>query len=974
MRTCLIVVGALCAGIAAAADRMPVNADASNIKVTHSMLWKKNPAARKGVALSIERGGNVILLFSGETNGTPESQLEAYENEVGPSAEKFKNVKKAYVEVGPARGFEAQYQFEKEGVKALIFVTVFAHQGMGYRLVAVQQMGIAPVEAEYLAVRESIQFLRDRREWLDKFEGKPAPTALAGGLLTYTLNRPRWTETTFDKQPDYDLIETASYKFMLEGAWVNIHVRKSLGDPRADLEALKTYVASFYQSTTVRQAEYQGSEGRVPGYEIESVGGPYTRLVRLTTLSTGKLTVQVWLESLRSVQDATLNDWEKLISGMRLRDASKPDVELAYPVYEEDEQQAANPALETVLAKAARVLPGGAGDQVLGVSADGTKALVSNKYGIFLVSPASGKRSKIALEPVPKGNVCWSKDGLRVAYASAQDAVVATLEPLAIKKSPAKAEEVGWGPGEDQLYVVENAFHDRMNHRFTVQRLDLLDMNKNTRSTVLEYPLARIGHPVLSPDGKTLALACNRDLPRTKGGLQLFVCAPDGADLRKLGEGRAFIDALAWSADGMGIYAAQGNAADDQEWSAERKDVFIFDPKGGKPNNLTRSGHITKVWCQGGDVLLEVQHWNLAAKQQGVFRMTAQDLAQAAQGLPEPAAQGAKSLREAVERYVKEAAGGKDLKKFKPSPESMRQIADAFARAVQSQTEMKLDFSAGSLKHLHSLINHMESESDDLAFPIGLGAYYGETLRRCAGAEWAIKSEPFGNWRPGVDVADSPYAQIVLPFSHPYLIAMGSENAWVWSEEQLNERDEGARLLLVYPPSHQKEAVKAAEPSSYREAFEKLDRGVVKEALDLLAEELRHYPKNGRLAREAIALCNAVGSAEAAKDLTRRAIEAGNQVPELLVRYADSLAKDEPAKALEYYKKAAHKRWPLPDVLFKLGKTYAALGKADLAEACWRKAQRRADKNTKQEILALMGLAAPAAAGGQATDDETADE
>ncbi|MBI3829404.1 MAG: hypothetical protein HY291_07800 [Planctomycetes bacterium] len=974
MRAGMIALLALFSSWAAAAERTVVNAGAANLKVTHSSLWKRNPAARKGVALSLERGGNVIILFSGESNATPEAQLDAYENEVRPTAEKFKNVKKELVEVGPARGYEAQYQFEKDGVKALIYVTVFTHQGMAYRLVGVQQMGIVPVEPEYLEVRASLQFLRDRREWLDKFEGKPAPTALAGGLLTYTLNRPRWMETTFDKQQAYEFIETASYKFMLEGAWVDIRLRKSLGDPRADLEALKGYIASFYQNATVRQAEYQGAEGRVPGYEIEAVSGPYTRLVRLATLSAGNVTMQVWLESLRTLQETTLGDWEKLLAGLRLRDATKPGLDLAYPIYEEDEPQAANPALETVLAKAARVLPESAGEQVLGMSGDGAKALVSNKYGVYLVAPASGKRSRLALDPIPKGNVCWSQDGQRIAYAAAQDAVVATLEPLVLKKVPAKAEDVGWGPGADQLYVVENVFQDRMNNRFTVQRLALLDLDKHTRTTVLEYPLARIGHPALAPDGKTLALACNRDLPRTKGGSQLFVCAPDGTGLRRLGEGRAFIDALAWAPDGAGIYAVQSAATDEQEWSAEQKDVCVFDPKGGKPNNLTRSGHISKVWCLGGDVYLEAKHWDLPASQQGVFRMAAQDLVQAAQGLPEPAAHGAKNLREAVERAVKEAAGGKDLKKFKPSPESMRQIGDAFAGAIQSQTGLKLDFSAGSLRHLHRLIDRLDSGEDDLSFLIGLGAYYGETLRRCAGAEWAIRPEPFGNWKPGTDAADSPYAQIVLPFSHPYLIALGSENAWVWSEEQLNERDEGSRLLLVYPPSHQKEAVKAAEPSAYREAFEKLDRGDVKDALDLLAEELRRFPKNGRLAREAIALCNAAGSAEAAKDLTRRALEAGNQVPELLVRYADALAKDEPAQALEFYKRAAHKRWPLPDVLFKLGKTYAALGKADLAEACWRKAQRRADKNTKQEILALMGLAAPAAAGAQATDDEPADD
>jgi predicted Zn-dependent protease len=149
-------------------------------------------------------------------------------------------------------------------------------------------------------------------------------------------------------------------------------------------------------------------------------------------------------------------------------------------------------------------------------------------------------------------------------------------------------------------------------------------------------------------------------------------------------------------------------------------------------------------------------------------------------------------------------------------------------------------------------------------------------------------------------------------------------------------------------------AVRTATGPEYYEARKKLDAGEVRPALDLLARELERRPKNRTLAMEVVGLCEAARMTEEAKALTKKAVEAGNEVPELLMRYAENLA-DDPAKAREVLRKAAQGDYPPAAVFLRLGKAYAAAGDRALAEACWRRGFEQATAVEKSEIHSLMG-------------------
>jgi hypothetical protein len=125
------------------------------------------------------------------------------------------------------------------------------------------------------------------------------------------------------------------------------------------------------------------------------------------------------------------------------------------------------------------------------------------------------------------------------------------------------------------------------------------------------------------------------------------------------------------------------------------------------------------------------------------------------------------------------------------------------------------------------------------------------------------------------------------------------------------------------------------------------------------------------LAHEVISLCEAARLPKAADELTQKAVDAGNEVPELLIRYADRLARTHPAKALAYYHHAAQGDWPPTEVFIKLGQAYHDLGQTAVAESCWRRAARTATPAQRSQILRLMGLPEPAGKDGLV---ETPDE
>jgi tetratricopeptide (TPR) repeat protein len=623
--------------------------------------------------------------------------------------------------------------------------------------------------------------------------------------------------------------------------------------------------------------------------------------------------------------------------------------------------------LAVFLSQATRVVPGDRATEVLAISPDGKSAAVRSPDGIAVQGLATHNRLPLGADPIPRGylfgspDVAWSPDGKRVAYATEEEIVVITLEPKQTRRLKIRAGQFALGPGEEDIIVCTKERISPVPPRFAVSRLERVKLADGSRQTLVDFPLCRVAHPVLSPDGRRIALVSNRDYPRTAtAGGHLYVGAADGSNLRQLTRDPEEIGSVAWSADGKHLYATRRLVVGDDGavGLGGSSDLFRISAETGKAENLTRSGGINRAWCVGSDVLLEITAWDASPAQRGIFRIALEQLEKATASRPLRPSVNPRTQAKAVAVKVQAAVGETPLEEVLPNPALLERAAQGFVDGIRESFGVELDFSAASIDRLASLLPQTDLASGrELGMIFGFGAYYGETLRKVAGAEWRIRPLRFGAWKPaGLDKTTTALAEVVLPFSELYRSALQVEDDRLRRAPDVLEHKEGQKLVLVYPPAYAEEAVREATGTEYYQALKMLDAGEVKPALGILTAGMQRRPKNRALAREVIALCEAARMPEAANELIRKAVEAGNEVPELLLRYADLLAKKDPQRALQFYRRAVQGEQAPAEAFIKLGEQLQGLGQTAVAESCWRRAYANATEPEKQHIRKLMGL------------------
>lgn len=931
-----------------------------NYKLVYPKGYAKSRAGGDLFQLSLSRLGNFIAISGLETEAGVEEIVQSIEDGQRQSAESFKSLGRAMVPVAGVRAMQLRGTTKREGISMTFLGTVFTHQGVAYRVIGVHATGpFAQFEKEYQSILTSFAFLGDRKDWLERFEGKPARTAFLGGLASLELNRPRWRETTLHNEHDYGWLETLTFDFMGQSAWLTLRGRLSSRDSAAELERLREDLEGRIKKAKATATSWKRRTGELAGLEIsgEREGEPY--FIRAFVAIDDGVAVDCWLEGYERQKALTKKDWDQLIGGFTLQARTKPGKPVAYPLKSWDMDRSPNAALAVVLAKAVRVVPGGPG--IAAVSPDGSKVLLHEReVGNFLVDTATGKRTKMSFEPAAPEQTRWSADGKRLLWPGDEGLCVATVDPPEVRTVGVRAVDAAFGFGEGELLA---STVDREDQDHPSSRLERIDA-KEDRKVLVDFPLSRVLRPALSPDGKRLAVVTNRDYPRsaTLGG-HLYVAAADGTNLRQLTRDPEQISEVCWSSDGKSLFVVRrlSRGKDGAVGMGGSEDLWRISAETGEAKNLTRSDHIAGAWVAGDDLFLWVSYYGLPESQRGLFRIATAELEKASSTLSEPPIADAAAQGQAVAAKVRAAVGGAPIRDVIPTPERMAVVAQAFAAAVKESCGLTLDFSRKSLDDLTTLVWSLGLREGDPALVLGMGAYYGETLKATSGAEWMLQPVPFGDGSPALAGDGTPLADPILPFSDVVAQALGSEDSSMRGGSDLAQLDQGRKLILIHPPASMDDAVRKATGPEYYEARRKLDAGDVRPALDLLAKELERRPRNRTLAREVIKLCEAARLPEVVKSLTKTAVEAGNEVPELLLRYAEDVAPADPAKAQDALRKAVGGDYAPAAAFLRLGKAYAAAGDRPLAEACWRRAFAGASQAEKSEIHSLMGVQKAAA-------------
>ncbi len=923
--------------------------------------WESVESDNAAYQLALHRDNHWLWFGGLESGDTVFESVQAVDDFYRQTYESLEKVEQKAARIAGARGMTVTWAATRGADSHRIFFTGFTHLGIIYQL-----LGILDLEKpgtfvrDYYAILASVRFLADRPKWAESHIGTPARTALLGGLVSFELNRPRWRENTFNESRAYHL-DYASFSYVDGESWMYAMARKIQGDAAAELEALRLFLECRWTDPVSEPASLRLGSRTIPHLRIRGSWSGSRRVFLAAAFVREGIALHVWAESMEGKLERILDDWEQVLRTVELDSATSPKSPPAFPAERPWRRPQTSSSLAAVLGRATRVLTSPAAQGLLAVSPDGGRALLHSDRQVFVRDLRTGARKALKLDPLPAGSASWARTGDRVAYVSDDGrVVVAPLGGMPPRVLDVRSVHVSFDRDPSQLLLCARVPAEWDSRKPPSSRLERMDLGTGARRVLVDFPLSRVTLAAASPDGRRIALVANRDLPRTAAlGGNVYVCAADGSDLRRLTEGPEVVSALAWRPDGKGLLAlrqrsvAADGGAGDGGWT----DLWTLPADGGPAENLTRSGNIGQAWVAGEDALLSIGRWGLDESQQGLFRIGLAALRESTASRPEPPVWDPRAAARAVAERVRAVLRVPEPRDFVPTAEAMVPVATAFASGVVATRGTALDLRAESLERLPELGAALElGRGADPALLLGFGAYYGETLRHVAGAEWRIRPRRFGDWAPSSGEPASPVARAILPFSDWLRAALGADNVTLLDAEEAERATDGPRLLLVYPPDHAAEAVRDAGGADFDAARRRLDDGEVAEGIAGLSRLLPRSPRNRVLAEEVVSLCARAGQDDLARRLSHEAVEAGASVPDLLVRVADEIAVPEPERALALYRKAAAARWGSAPALVKLGKVYAATGRRPVAESCWRRAYWDSSPEAQREIRQLMGL------------------
>lgn len=470
-------------------------------------------------------------------------------------------------------------------------------------------------------------------------------------------------------------------------------------------------------------------------------------------------------------------------------------------------------------------------------------------------------------------------------------------------------------------------------------RLEKIRLADGARTVLRKFPLSQFGPVAIAADGKTLAWTSNEHASRTEAaGHHLYVGSPGEASPRRLTDRPFVFRTLVFDERGDYLYALARHAGPDLDRFPFGDGWMRFRIKDGARTDLAAPGKIDQFWMGDGSLFVRILSFQAGRQQQGVFRLDPKVLAAQAVS-PRLEQQDLDVLARKAEAAVADALGGRPLSDLVPDEKTMRQAADAFAGALDRVGGRRLDFSPGSLDRLPETVLQLRRRFPERPLLLfGLGAYYGETLRRSTGARWFIQPRKFGDWLPAGPRGFNPFVETVQPFSQLFQYAQGNEDGFLFRGEDLQAPGRSRRIVLVYPPQAADAAVRSATPPDYFRARKLLDKGKVDPALDLLVRLLERDDKLMLLAEEIVGTCIAAERPELADRLALEAVRKGSKVPQLLLRAAAARAAAAPDEAMEYCRLATQSPWPMAEALVQLGDLQAARGNLPEAQCCWRRA------------------------------------
>jgi hypothetical protein len=812
----------------------------------------------------------------------------------------------------------ARWSVMNAGQRLVIQVVTFWNQGISYRIYLTRTTArAAVVDRAFEDMVDSITFPEERTAWMERHRGSPRALLMAGGLVSATLARPRWTEATIQTGRDYTTLDQASYSLLSGGAWMHVRVRTSRQDAAAELEAACARIVGS-ASGTVEDA-VEAVPASLPGRIFDLVDGEVRTRYRVGATTANGVAVVAWMAAVEDRSEETLADWTGFVASIAWGSRHR-----LYDPRPREQTGLASPFAGAVQ------IPNSDHDEVW-LSGDGAWAVCRGGGVVTRLSLADGRHAPTGLTAARI--LSADSDGLRTVIATGTEVILSAGG--ATRSLPVHASAIALIPGSSGAVVC--AGPDREHNQSQLWRLDLFS---GATTPVMVRPFTTWALPAVSRDGSQVAVVASDALGHSATVAVITAPLRGGPAARTVMAGIQTFRSLSWMPDGRLLavrHAHQdihGRSLDCFLWWTEAISAGDGTVRRLIPEAVAFSARMDRQ----GDLVVWPQFYNLAPSDRALHRIPARRIADLAPGEEIDA----RRLRGAVRSAMAGWLAGKP-------PESATACAEGAriaAAAWESAGGGGFPLSGTAPGDIHTMQRALIPAQDpDPILVLAVTLVHGEIMVRAGQGIWVVGAGAWGDHRPG----PPPVPRTTVPWLAPY------QGAW-WAATDDDgflyvPRPEQEPTLLVHPPSAAPAVVDARIPDAVRRARAAVAALDAEAAMDAYAEALAAAPGSDRIADEALDAARASGLPGAATRLGGVLWAVGGSHPPLLLAAASTQADPVPLLVGA----AGHRTASAP--VFRALAASASAAEPALAEMCLRRAWQLGDEDA--EIAAELARVIP---------------
>lgn len=915
----------------------------------------KPPKGDSSMVLFMKNPNDIIVLEYAVLESTPEDMFTNTLSQIKLSLEEVNcfDEMRTYTVAGEC-GVRQKLTVKSTIGKLHMVLISFCHQGIGYTIRRVWQKAMFR-DTDFDAFLKGFSFIGDRPAWLAQHRDTPLQASLGGGLIQFQVGRPRWVVNPHDTGKNWQNIQERKFDLKQGGASFTVALQRNIPDLMTTMEQKQGEIATSADSPAkIKQCEEQ-IDGRVFRWtEITGAWNTTEFVVRLYGDKFFNHGLFMQMDSVRSRAPGTRNDWIRLLQTLRIE--NDPKILGTFPI-DHDNWNAHtpdHPRLATILSSGQRILPEKDLNGFCGFLS-ATKAIARIDGAILGFSIPGKNRLRIPLTPTPTGTVRCSPNAAWIAWMAGESLHLSSMDGQDKRSIKLSADDFSLA-NDGSMAITTQITKDC--GTFQCNALYYLAPNSATPVRLLNWPLTKWQHPSIRPDGSAIAFSSNHETSRRGMSDQIALLTLHDKQVRNLTNDNGSTQHCAWNTDGSGLLALRlaTDGKDSERHGGHHvslNDLWLF-PLDQKPaERLCFGGGFDQVFSDGSDVLVSMRLYDVSDQQRGLWRIPLAALRSGMKKSSSLVRNTTPVFMANLAKAVREVLGG-PIEVWIPDEQKIALVAEAFAKQASMGQELNLDFSKESLcdfVRLENSANTFYAQHRELI--LGVGAYYGETLRRTTKARWHISPLPFGQWTPGGWKWNESNADVILPWSDCLAQALSSEEyGGIQDAASLSRRRPERPFLLVYPGKDYARIQQQAESPQYRAAMAAADAGDLNTASKALEELLHSDPHNETIATTLLNILRAAEQPQQYDQILERAIAAGNSVPTILCERAKALTQKNPDQALELLKKAqSNQTWLSYEHYELLAKAQEAKKNWTLAEECLLQAHAHMPQTKQPESI-----------------------